>query len=350
MATPPPTAPVAPEPEPEPLPGEPIARIDFEPVSEDEPAPLARRPSLPELCRREAPENEAALDAASRRLQQTFCSAGLWFDGLLGGPPDLASARGISGRVELSSLYTEFEGFDPKGRVRLRYDLPNLEHRFNVFLGRDDRDQFVADRTEGAALRSSVFGLEDEDDWLIGLGWSRPGRQRRLFSVRVGGKVKSAPEVFVQARVRRDIFLGERTVWRLRETLFYENRDGFGSTTGADVEYVVDDDHLVRWSNVGTWSEGTEGLAWRTALISYRHLGERRALAGEAFLRGATDSEVPLRELGARSIFRWPLRRERLFGEVIVGYTWPRRYLDQPRKGSAMLGFGVELLFGRDPF
>jgi hypothetical protein len=330
-------------------PAEPVARIDAEPGGWAELVARAEPPSLRELCRREVPEHEAVLDATSRRLQQTFCSAGLWFDGLLGGPPDIASARGISGRIELSSIYTEFEGFDPKGRVRLRYDLPNLEHRVNLFLGRDDRDEFVADRTEGAALRSSVFGLDQEDDWLLGFGWSRPG-PKRLFSVRVGGKIKTAPEVFVQARVRRDIFVSERSVWRLRETAFYENRDGFGLTTGADIEYIVDPDHLVRWSNVGTWSEGTQGVAWRTALISYRNLGRGRALAGEAFLRGATDSEVPLRELGARTILRWPIRRSRLFGELIVGYTWPRRYLDQPREGSSMIGFGVELLFGREPY
>ena len=309
----------------------------------------AAEPSLREICRQRKPEEEGLLDESHRVLAETFCGATLWFDGLFG-QPDVENARAVSGRAELSTLYTEEDGFQPKGRLRLKYDLPNLKSRVNLFLGRDDRDEFVQGRQEGFAIRSSVFGVETEDRWLAGLGYSPPGRFKDRLDFRFGARLSTAPEAFVQGRLRRNVFLGDRSVWRLRETVFYENRDGFGSTTSADFDHVLKRRLLFRWGTVGTFSEATDGVDWRSATVLYQNLGGRSALGYEVFVRGSTDAEVPLREYGARTIYRRPLTRQWLCGELAVGYTWPREKRDEQRQGSTLIGLGVELLFGRDPY
>jgi hypothetical protein len=318
--------------------------------SEDPPPASSVEPSLRELCREGAPVEQGPLDNSRRLLAETFCSATLWLDGLFG-QPDVENARAVSGRVELSTIYTEADGTEPRARLRLKYDLPNLERRVNLFLGRDDRDDFVRGRQEGFAIRSSVFGVETQDRWLAGLGYSPPGRWKERLDFRVGARLSSAPEAFVQGRLRRNVFVGDRSVWRLRETVFYENRDGFGSTSSADFDYVLRRRALLfHWGTVGTVSEATDGADWRSATVLYQNLGSRSALAYELFLRGSTGDEVDIREYGARSVYRRPLNREWLYGELIGGYTWPRESLAEPREGSVLIGFGLELLFGRDPY
>jgi hypothetical protein len=316
-----------------------------------EPPPAsAVEPSLRELCREGEPVEDDLLDNSRRILAETFCGATLWFDGLFG-QPDVENARAVSGRVELSTIYTQADGTEPRGRLRLKYDLPNVERRVNLFLGRDDRDDFVQGRQEGFAIRSSVFGVETEDRWLAGLGYSPPGRWRERLDFRAGARLSSSPEAFVQGRLRRNVFVGERTVWRLRETVFYENRDGFGSTSSADFDYVLRRRTLLfHWGTVGTVSEATDGLDWRSATVLYQNLGSGSALGYELFLRGSTGSDVAVREYGARGVYRRPLNREWLFGELIGGYTWPRESLADRREGSVLFGFGLELLFGRDPY
>lgn len=336
----------APQPPP---PAEAAEAAEVNPEAEAPPAATAVEPSLRELCRQGVPTEADLLDNSRRLLAETFCGATLWFDGLFG-QPDVENARAVSGRVELSAIHTEVDGTEPKARLRLKYDLPNLDRRINLFLGRDDRDDFVQGRQEGFAIRSSVFGVETDDRWLAGLGYSPPGRWRERLDFRVGARMSSAPEVFVQGRLRRNVFLGERSVWRLRETVFYENRDGFGSTSSADFDYVLRRTLLFHWGTVGTVSEGTDGLDWRSATVLYQNLGARSALAYELFLRGSTGDEVGLREYGARSVYRRALNREWLYGDLIGGYTWPRESADQPREGSVLFGFGLELLFGRDPY
>lgn len=268
-------------------------------ASEAPPPASAVEPSLRELCREGEPVEDDLLDNSRRILAETFCGATLWFDGLFG-EPNVENAREVSGRVELSTIYTEADGTEPRARLRLKYDLPNLERRLNLFLGRDDRDDFVQGRQEGFAIRSSVFGVETEDRWLAGLGYSPPGRYKDRLDFRVGARLSSAPEAFVQGRLRRNMFLGDRSVWRLRETVFYENRDGFGSTSSADFDYVLRRTLLFRWGTVGTVSEATEGLDWRSAAVLYQNLGSRVALGYEIFLRGSTDG-VDIREYGART-------------------------------------------------
>ncbi len=325
------------------MPGEPVATKA--PASSP---PEIARPRLRDLCRQ--PDEGAFLDDTRRLLEATFCGATLWFDGLFGGEPDVENARAVSGRVELSGLYTEFEGLDPSARLRLRYDLPNLERRVNLFLGRDDEEEFVSDRQEGFAIRSSIFGLESQERWLAGLGYSPPGKWQSKVDFRVGGKLKSAPEVFAQGRYRRNIFIGENAVWRFRETAFWENREGFGFTSSADYDRVLKRNLVFRWGSVGTMTESTEGLAWREAFLLYRNLHRERAIAAEWFARGSTDAEIRMREYGARAIYRRPAGKPFLFGELIVGYTWPRKERDKPRDGSAMIGLGIEFLFGRNPY
>lgn len=320
------------------------------PGAESAEAPAPPKPRLRDLCRQGTGGEAPLIDDTRRLLEETFCGATLWFDGLFGGEPDVENARAVSGRVELSTLYTEVDGVDPKGRLRLKYDLPTLERRLNLFLGRDEEDEVVEDRQEGFAIRSSVFGLESEERWLAGLGYSPPGRWEEKLDFRVGLKVKSASEVFVQSRYRRNFFQGTNNVWRFRETVFWENRDGFGSTTSLDFDRVLHRDLLLRWGSVGTISESTEGLGWRSTVLVYHNLRRSRAVAGEVFVRGTTGAEVPLREYGVRGVYRQPIGKPYLFGDLILGYTWPRFERDEPRDGSVTFGIGVELLFGRKPY
>src|SRR5689334_150182 len=93
---------------PETLPSEPM------PASATEPSPR-------EICRTGKPIEETLLANSRRMLQEPFCGPTLWFDGLFG-QPDVENARAVSGRVELSTIYTQADGTEPRARLRLKYD------------------------------------------------------------------------------------------------------------------------------------------------------------------------------------------------------------------------------------
>lgn len=300
-------------------------------------------------CRQRNPADAPAIDDAHRKLYETLCGAALWFDGLFGERNELAiaSARGTSGRFELSGLNSEYEGSKFRMRGNVRFDFPNFAKRWNAFLGRDDQDDFIRDRSEGLALRSQFLDFADENRWLAGLGYSLPGTYKERTDFRVGGKLGTEPEIFAQGRYRRNFLIDDRNLFHFRETLFWTNRDGFGSTTSLDFDHVVKRTMLLRWGNIGTVSESTDGLEWRSAMLLYQSLENARALAYEVFIRGETANEVPIKEWGARGVYRHPLlHRDWLAGEVVLGYSWPRFELEDPRQGSLTVGLGLEILVG----
>ena len=320
-------------------------------AAESEGSPKSAREKQRALgpCRQPPPEDAPLIDDAHRKLYETLCGAALWFDGLFGERNDLsvASARHTSGRLEISGLNSDYEGTKFRVRGNVRFDFPNLDKRWNAFVGRDDQDDFIRDRSEGLALRSQFLDFADENRWLAGLGYALPGTYKQRTDFRVGGKLGSEPEIFAQGRFRRNFFINDRNLFHFRETVFWTNRDGFGSTTSLDFDHVVNQKMLLRWGNIGTVSEATDGLEWRSAVLLYQSLGGAKALAYEVFVRGESAWEVPIKEWGARSIYRHPLlHRDWLAGEVVLGYSWPRFELEDEREGSLTVGLGLEILVG----
>jgi hypothetical protein len=298
-------------------------------------------------CRDSSDPAEPLIDEARRRMYETLCGAALWFDGLFGENQNVTSARRASGRLEISGQISEYEGTKFRTRGNVRLDFPNLDNRLNAFLGRDDEDDFVRDRNEGLALRSQFIPIETNERWLAGLGYSLPGSYRQRTDFRVGGKGGRTPEIFVQGRHRRNWVINPRNLWHFRETIFWTNRDGFGSTTVLDYDHLMTRSLLFRWGSAGTVSESTDGLDWRSAALMYHNLPKSRAIAYEVFIRGKSKSEVPLQEWGTRVIYRQQLlRRSWLAGEIVTGYSWPRFELEDRRKGSYTFGLGIEILIG----
>jgi hypothetical protein len=337
----------------------PAAELALQPISETVTPPVmvtlqqrleevAREGELNPCLAKRRPD-EAMVDTAQRKLFELLCGASLWFDGLFGERRNLSAAQGASGRVEISYLNSEYDGSKFRLRGSIRVDFPNLEKRVHAFLGRDDEDEFIQDRTEGLALRSQFIPVETDEKWLAGLGYGLPGSYKQRSDFRVGGKLGSEPEIFLQGRHRRNWVPGINDIWHFRETVFWTNREGFGSTTSLDWDHIFRRHLLLRWASIGTYSEETEGFEWRSAMLFYQDLEGDRAIAYETFLRGWTEGEVPIREYGARAIYRQTIfNRPWLWTEVVLGYSWPREYLIEDRDGSLTFGLGVEIRFDRD--
>lgn len=310
------------------------------------PAQDAGASAFPHPCHRARADDEPLVDDAQAVLEETGCRAALWLDGLFGKDADIAAAKRTHGYLETAVSYSQFEGFDTRTRLRVRFELPTLKERLSAFLGREDDDEFIQDRTEGFALRSQFPRIDDRDEWLAGLGYSLPDSKRLQTDIKVGAASLRKPRAFVRARLHYNAYADPSNLFYLRVTPFWRTREGVGVTVGADYSHVLSPPLLLRYSNVGTISEATAGVNWLSALILYQNLREERAIAYELFVRGDTDAAEPLYEYGGRTIYRHPLLPQKLYGEFILGYSWPRSDPDLPRRGSYEVGFGLELPFG----
>ncbi|HEX7114049.1 MAG TPA: hypothetical protein VF193_02860 [Steroidobacter sp.] len=300
-----------------------------------------------EACAQEQSDQASFLERMRRRLTVTACTSSAWLDSLFGDQFHYLDYRDTYGSVSAGGLWSEYDGFDPRLRFRVRLQLPQWDERLSAFAGRVGEEDYISD-TEGdfAALPTRQFGQLEDESVLVGLGYSSPDRAGNDFDAGVGVRVDTPLDPY--ARVRYEVVraFAEHYVFSARETVFWQNSEGFGTTTRVNLDRVLSDTLLLRWSNLGKYTEETLGVEWYSQLTLFQSLSERTGLAWQAQVEGATDNEVELTRYAARLIFRRQLTPEWLFLELRGGLAWPRRKLSEERELSPELGIALEMQFG----
>jgi hypothetical protein len=292
------------------------------------------------------------IDRAHRGLHAMVWRSAMYVDGLFGPQLDeQAYQRETRGSITPALLWDEFHGFDEKFRFRVKLPLPVLGERYDAFVGTFSRDEFVTESEieSGAIPRQHVGGEVEEDETLLGIQYRDPDKGGR-FDASAGMRITSPIDPFVKVSYRYKRGTQERLLLRLRETVFWENSEQFGLTSRVDLERVLDEAWLARWTVSGTFSEKSEGVRGYTALTAYRGLPDRRAVGAQVFTEGSFDAAVPVGEYGVRMAYRQSVVRDWLVVEVRPQVTWPKDEPEQPRKPSWGIGIGFEIFFGTDEF
>jgi hypothetical protein len=232
-------------------------------------------------------------------------------------------------------------------RFRVRLQLPQWDQRISAFAGRVGEDDYVSDsENEFSALPTRQFGSLEDESVLVGLGYSSPERTGNDFDAGVGVRVDLPMDPYARARYEVVRTFAENYVFRGRQTLFWQNSEGFGATGRFNIDRALSDRFLLRWSSLGKFTEETLGMEWYSQLTLFQSLGNRTGLAWQTQVEGATENEVRVTRYAARVIMRRQLNWDWLFLELRAGASLPRRFLYEKRELSPEAGIAVEMQFG----
>ena len=313
------------------------------------PAPEGPRCPM-EICDQTDPPDSSMLESVHRHLTETACASSAWLDSLFGDQIRYEEYRETHGSVSAGALWSRYDGFDPRLRFRVRLQMPQWNESISAFAGRVGQEDYVSD-TEGdfAALPTRQFGTLEDESVLVGLGYSKPKRTGNDFDAGVGVRLDLPLDPYGRMRYEIVRTFAERYVFSARETVFWQNSEGFGTTTRVVLDRGLTDKMLLRWTNVAKYTEETLGVEWYTQLTLFQSLNDRTGLAWQAQIEGATDNEVQLTRHAVRLIMRRQLNPEWLFLEVRGGVGWPRRKLTESREISPEIGIALEMQFGNRP-
>jgi len=301
-----------------------------------------------EICAQPPEEDLTFLERARRNLTVTACASSAWLDGLFGDQIHYDEYRATYGTLTVGGLWTDYDGFDSRLRFRARLQLPQWDERVSAFVGRVDEDDYISDtESDFDALPTGHFGKLEDESLLLGLGYSDPERTGNDFDAGIG--VRAGLPLDPYARLRYEIVrpFAERYVFSARETLFWQNTEGFGTTTRIDVDQIISDRFLLRWNTVGKYTEETLGLEWYTQLTLFQIIDQRTGLAWQAQVTGATDNEVALTRGALRLIMRRQINPGGLIVELRGGVAWPRFKLSEEREATPEIGVAIEMQFGQ---
>lgn len=289
------------------------------------------------------------LDRFRLGLERSVCLSAWHFDSLFGerNVDELAEARSVYGRLRLGVEWDERDGFGEEVRVRATVPLPTAERRLRAVIGRGTDEEFIEEAPR--TLDGGLFGEEEDTSWLVGLGYDPIRGRRSRLSLGAGVHLRSPLDPYVKARYRFHSFITEEVLLRAQQAVFWENEDGLGTSTRTDLDWLVTEGRMVRWSNDLKLTEETRGVAWSSNLTLFQRLTETQAVALRGGIRGETDGEVSPEEYKLLVTYRRRFLRDWLFLEVRGGGGWLREEREVPREFVPEAALVLEMVFGRHP-
>ena len=291
------------------------------------------------------------LDRAQEGVYDMVWKSAMHMDRWFGSEHPPSDYQGASGSLTPSLLWDQFRGFQPKLRFRVDMPLPQLNERFNAFVGRVDRDEYVAESSPYSGALPRQYGPIDQEQTLAGISYRTPPKQGSRFDASAGLRLQFPLDPFLKGSYvyeRGDSMSG---LMSFRQTIFWQNSEHAGVTSRVDLEKLfLRELWLLRWTTSASYSERSQGVYGYSAVSALRGLPNRRAIAFEAGIDGSSDMPVPVHEYGVKAAYRQAVLRDWLVVEVRTSLTWPREKVEQERSASWGVGIGFEMFFGTDEF
>ncbi len=296
------------------------------------------------------PEDNAWLDRTQRGMYDLAMNSAMRIDHVFGSERDLSDYRGAQGSIAPALLWDEFDGFQPKLRFRVDLPLPQLNERVGAFIGRVNRDEYVTERSQQSGAFQRQFGPASEEQTLAGIVYRTPSKQGSRFDAGAGVRLRIPLDPYVKGSYVYERGNSSAGLLSLRETVFWQNSEHAGVTTRIDMERILQNRLLLRWTASGSFSERSQGVFGYATFMALLGLPNRRAVALELGADGEADAPVPLHEYGFKAAYRRSVYRDWLVLELRSSLTWPKDDPSQPRAPSWGVGFGFEMFFGTDEF
>lgn len=333
-----------------------------QPLVSDEPARAPESDSQ-SAEREHVPEQAATIDTASadrakerlldktqRTVYDVVNGTSQWFDRFFGSTELDEGANVSRGRVSVGTQWDEREDFNHRLRLKARFPLPALKKRARLILGRGDTEDIVdGSDSDNVDTLPDRFNDFDDEDWLLGLGYSRDGELAKGFDFGAGVSLSSPVEPYARITYRWNHAFGDNRLWRLRPRVFWQEERGTGASINSIFDYVVNPSWLLRSWIILVSEDEVDGLGWTNNLVAYQSLSGTDALSYSAFITGETSNPVELQDYGLELRYRKRVGREWLFMELSTRLTWPREFVEEVRESNFGVGIEFEMQFGEWP-
>lgn len=278
-----------------------------------------RQLPLPAACRGGQVSDPRWWDRAQSYFSQRACTPAVWFDRFFGDQRQEDVATALV-RVIPSIQYSDRDLDDPGVSLKARFNLPNLEDRFNIVVNDDDVE--AAGLLPGEVERPSQANQRELRDSSAALRYLVQLADRSGLDFDVG--LRSEAKFFARGRYFRSWQLTPVVQTRFTQSAFFRDGEGFGEVSLLEVERLMSEDMLLRWSTQATVSEEVNGLELRDGIQLYRQLDADRAISWNLAMTVDSDPAWKANEYATSIRYRQRAFRSWFFYEVEPFLDWIR--------------------------
>jgi hypothetical protein len=314
-------------------------------ATENTPEALQQQTTSPEksnISCKEQPLQDTWLDVLQEALGHAACSSAGWVDGLFNTQHQSFDYRSSYGELFTGTTWSQQQEFEKVLRMSAHLNLPFARNRLHAFVGRVDHNEFVTESTNELHALPVAFDRQLQNSVLLGLGYEEPMRKYGAFDADIGMRFDWPADPYAKGSYSIGFPMGSRDLLRLRETVFWQESEHFGTTTRADWDRVVSDNNLLRWTVSTTRSQLRDGWRWYSTLTWYQLFNLKQAMAYEiAANRDNLYINNTVDNYGFTAIYRHNILRKWLWLETRAGVDWPYLPFANERHSNlnAMLAF-----------
>jgi len=239
-------------------------------------------------------------------------------------------------RLTTIQSWNDIDDFDTGVRLRGKVHLPRINERISLIFSEEDGDgtnyytQNAASVSEQNTTRMNLeFDLTEQS------------RHRLFFRVGMRSNLKGR----ISARYRYEQDSDSRTNNRFTQSLYFKDGKGFGSFSRYQLDHVLANEGLVRWTNDVRFEETYTGAEYTSSLEYLQLRSNETAVSWYGRVNGVTSpGYVSSYDLGVR--MRRNIYREWLYLELEPGYTWRKDAYALAREGTPYIFLRLEMAIG----
>lgn len=240
--------------------------------------------------------------------------------------------------LRLTSIesWNEIDGLDSGLRLRGKVHLPRINERISLIFSEEDGDG------TSYYTRNSA-SITQEETTRVNLEVNIAEQKAHHLYFRVG--LRSGLKGRASMRYRYEPVSQGKTVNRFTQSLYFKDGDGLGTFSRYQLDRVLNESSLIRWTNDVRFEESYTGAEYTSSLEFLQLRPNQTATSWYARINGETSpGYVVSYDLGFR--LRKNISREWLFVEIEPGYTWRKEALNLPRQGTPYIVLRLEMAIG----
>lgn len=279
-------------------------------------------------------QDDVWLDTMHKSISESVMDSAQWFDDFFASE-NVTEDQQAKGEVRLrlgweprSRELDEFEA-----RLRVRVKLPKLKNRVDLILS--DSDENIDDKVRAGRQED----INRQDDLTIALRYKiRPDSG---LSHRIGFGRRF--QYFAKSRYRDRMDITDKVEMRYDASIYYYNRDKFGTDAGLGFDYEQSQSTLLRFENRFYYRDKTDDWLWQHSWQALHQLDDKSAVVLGYFIEGLSRPNYRLEEYLLSVKLRRNTLREWLYYDIEPFILWRR---DEGFSASYGIALRLEGFFG----
>src|SRR5262249_12018597 len=126
------------------------------------------------------------LDKTRHGVYEALWKSAMHVDRWFGSKEDETEYQKVYGSIAPAILWDQHYGFSEPFRFNVNLPLPQIDKRFNAFVGRFNPNEVVSESEEPSGAFRRQYGPATQDETLFGLSFHQPPKQGGYFDAGAG--------------------------------------------------------------------------------------------------------------------------------------------------------------------